>query len=53
MRQTLIETQIFRISPQAITEAVKTENGNLIVEGRLQSAETKNPLTNQCRGLMN
>jgi hypothetical protein len=42
MRQTLIETQIFRISPQAITEAVKTENGNLIVEGRLQSAETKN-----------
>ena len=42
MKQTLIETQIFRISPQAITEAVKTENGNLIVEGRLQSAETKN-----------
>jgi hypothetical protein len=42
MRQTLIETQLFRLSPQAITEAVKTEQGNLLVEGRLQAAETKN-----------
>jgi hypothetical protein len=42
MKQTLIETQLFKVSPQAITEAVKTENGNLIVEGRLQTAETKN-----------
>ena len=42
MRQTLIETQLFRLSPQAITEAVKTESGNLLVEGRLQAAETKN-----------
>src|SRR6056300_848518 len=42
MRQTLIETQLFRLSPQAITEAVKTERGNLLVEGRLQAAETKN-----------
>jgi len=42
MRQTLIETQLFRLSPQAITEAVKTDNGNLLVEGRLQAAETKN-----------
>jgi len=42
MRQTLIDTQFFKISPQAITEALKTENGNLIVEGRLQTAETKN-----------
>ena len=41
-RQTLIETQLFRLSPQAITEAVKTESGNLLVEGRLQAAETKN-----------
>ena len=41
-RQTLIETQLFRIAPQAITEAVKTERGNLLVEGRLQAAETKN-----------
>ena len=30
------------MAPQAITEALKTENGNLIVEGRLQTAETKN-----------
>ena len=42
MRQTLIDTQLFTLSPQAITEAVKTENGNLIVEGKLQSAETQN-----------
>jgi hypothetical protein len=41
-RQTLIETQLFTLSPQAITEAVKTERGNLLVEGRLQAAETKN-----------
>jgi len=42
MRQTLIDTQLFKLSPQAITEAVKTENGNLLVEGRLQTAEVKN-----------
>jgi hypothetical protein len=42
MRQTLIDTQFFKIAPQAITEALKTDNGNLIVEGRLQTAETKN-----------
>jgi len=42
MRQTLIETQLFTLSPQSITEAVKSEKGNLIVEGRLQAAETKN-----------
>ena len=42
MRQTLIDTQFFKITPQAITEALKTDNGNLIVEGRLQTAETKN-----------
>tara|TARA_B100002019_G_scaffold275212_1_gene272889 strand:- start:136 stop:747 length:612 start_codon:yes stop_codon:yes gene_type:complete len=41
-RQTLIETQLFTLSPQAITEAVKSERGNLLVEGRLQAAETKN-----------
>jgi hypothetical protein len=40
--QTLIDTQLFKMSPQAITEAVKTESGNLLVEGRLQAAETKN-----------
>jgi len=42
IRQTLIETQLFTVSPQAITEAVKSERGNLLVEGRLQAAETKN-----------
>ena len=42
MKQTLIDTQFFKIAPQAITEALKTDNGNLIVEGRLQTAETKN-----------
>ena len=42
MRQTLIDTQFFKIAPKAITEALKTDNGNLIVEGRLQTAETKN-----------
>ena len=42
MKKTLIDTQFFKIAPQAITEALKTENGNLIVEGRLQTAETKN-----------
>ena len=42
MRQTLIDTQLFTLSPQAITEAVKTNEGNLLVEGRLQSAEKKN-----------
>ena len=41
-RQTLIETQLFTLSPQTITEAVKSERGNLLVEGRLQAAETKN-----------
>ena len=40
--QTLIDTQLFKISPQSITEAVKTKQGNLIVEGILQAAETKN-----------
>ncbi len=42
MRQTLIDTQLFTLSPQAITEAVQTEEGNLLVEGILQSAEKKN-----------
>jgi len=40
--QTLIDTQLFKISPQSLTEAVKTEQGNLIVEGLLQSARTEN-----------
>jgi len=40
--QTLIDTQLFKIFPQSLTEAVKTEQGNLIVEGLLQSARTEN-----------
>ena len=42
MIQTLIDTQVFKISPQSLTEALKTDNGNLIVEGKLQSAEVEN-----------
>ena len=40
MRQTLIDTQLFKLSPQAITEAVKTENGNLIVENNASGIYT-------------
>ena len=40
--QTLIDTQLFKIFPQSLTEAVKTEQGNLIVEGLLQSTRTEN-----------
>lgn len=42
MKQTLIETQLFEISPQALTEAKTSERGNLLVSGRLQAAQTKN-----------
>ena len=42
MRQSLIETQLFEISPQALTEAKTSERGNLLVSGRLQAAQTKN-----------
>ena len=42
MRQTLIETQLFELSPQALTEAKTSERGNLLVSGRLQAAQTKN-----------
>ena len=41
-RQTLIETQLFELSPQALTEAKTSERGNLLVSGRLQAAQTKN-----------
>ncbi len=40
--QTLIETQLFEISPQSLTEAKTSEKGNLLVSGRLQAAQTKN-----------
>ena len=42
MRQTLIEPQLFELSPQALTEAKTSERGNLLVSGRLQAAQTKN-----------
>ena len=42
MRQTLIETQLFELSPQSLTEAKTSERGNLLVSGRLQAAQTKN-----------
>ena len=42
IRQTLIETQLFEISPQSLTEAKTSERGNLLVSGRLQAAQTKN-----------
>jgi hypothetical protein len=41
MKQVLIDTQLFHLSPQQLSEA-KVVEGNLIVEGRLQTAETKN-----------
>ena len=41
MKQVLIDTQLFHLSPQQLSEA-KVVVGNLMVEGRLQTAETKN-----------
>ena len=42
MKQTLIDTIPFKVLPQQITEGKRSKNGNLLVQGRLQSAETKN-----------
>jgi hypothetical protein len=41
-RKLLIETQTLKFSPKTITENVSKENGNLIVEGVLATAEVKN-----------
>ena len=41
MKQVLIDTQLFHLSPQQLLET-KVTGGNLMVEGRLQTAETKN-----------
>ena len=41
MKQVLIDTQLFHLSPQQLLEA-KVTGRNLMVEGRLQTAETKN-----------
>ena len=41
MKQVLVDTQLFHFSPQQLSEA-KVVGGNLMVEGRLQTAETQN-----------
>jgi hypothetical protein len=41
-KKLLIETHSIRINPIQLTENVNTENGNLIVEGILATAEVKN-----------
>jgi hypothetical protein len=41
MKQLLIETHAFKASPQQLTENV-TNDGNLLVEGVLATAEVKN-----------
>ena len=41
-KQLLIETHTFHISPSQLNENVNKENGNLIVEGILATAEVKN-----------
>ena len=41
-KQLLIETHTFHISPSQLNENVNKENGNLIVEGILSTAEVKN-----------
>jgi hypothetical protein len=42
MKQVLIETQIFQVSPKQLTEGTKSTSGNPIVEGILATAEVKN-----------
>jgi hypothetical protein len=42
MKQVLIETQIFQVSPTQLTEGTKSTAGNPIVEGILATAEVKN-----------
>ena len=42
MKQTIIDTLPFKVLPQQITEGKRSQNGNLLVKGRLQTAETKN-----------
>ena len=41
-KQLLIETHTVKISPTQITENISKENGNLMVEGVLATAEVKN-----------
>jgi len=42
MKQTLIDTIPFKVLPQQISEGKLSKNGNPLVQGLLQSAETKN-----------
>ncbi len=42
MKQLLIETHTVKISPSQLNENVNKENGNLLVEGILATAEVKN-----------
>ena len=40
-KQLLIETHTVKISPSQLTENISKENGNLMVEGVLATAEVK------------
>lgn len=42
MKQILIETQLFQVSPRQLTEGAKSSIGNPMVEGILTTAEVKN-----------
>ena len=42
MKQTLIDTLPFEVLPQQLIEGKLSKNGNLLVRGRLQTAEAKN-----------
>ena len=41
-RSLLIETHTFKANPIQLTENVNSENGNMLVEGVLATAEVKN-----------
>ena len=41
-KKLLIETNTIKVSPSQLTENVNKENGNLMVEGILATAEVKN-----------
>ena len=42
MKQVLIETQLFQVSPKQLAEGNKSTSGNPLVEGILATAEVKN-----------
>ena len=41
-KQLLVDYAVFEVSPQAINESLKQNNGKLVVKGVLQRAEAKN-----------